>query len=284
MESVSSDEDGQQFGTTAPDEQSLLRSLTPEERHRAILEAELSDESPPLQFDPWDRKFLQRAQLSDPDISFIYELVLDAAERPSWNRMPIKSFDAKVLWKNWSHLSVRDGVLVRKFEFDDGRDDFWQVIIPKALRGQFLDFIRGGSADRASFKKSASAVRAGAYWPTWSSDLASYISWVNSRIFNSNSASSSGVRKASTPASIGSGTEELACGYVEADRCQPVTSAATVDGVSTGRMQSGFQFRVGTWVPRGTPPPRCECVQSVLRVKSEQPVRRHPGCCENQAC
>ena len=107
MESVSSDDgDGQQFETAASDEQSLLRPLTPEERHQVILEAELSDESPLLQFHPWDRKFLQRAQLSDPDISFIYELVLDAAERPSWNRMPIKSFDAKVLWKNLSLIHI----------------------------------------------------------------------------------------------------------------------------------------------------------------------------------
>ena len=80
MESVSSDDEyGQQCETAASDEQSLLGSLTPEERHQAILEAELSNKSPVLQFDPWDRKFLQRAQLSDPDISFIYELVLDAA-------------------------------------------------------------------------------------------------------------------------------------------------------------------------------------------------------------
>ena len=198
--------------------------------------------------------------------------------------MPIKSFDAKVLWRNWSRLSVRDGVLVRKFEFDDGRDDFSQVIVPKALRGQFLDFIRGGSADRASFKKSAAAVRARAYWPTWSSDLASFISGLNSRILSSSSALLSELENTSTPASTGSGTEELVCNYVEVDRCQPATSVATVDGVSSGRMQSDFQLRVGTWVPRGTPPPRCECVQSVSRVRSEQPVRRHPGCCENQSC
>ena len=59
--------------------------------HKAIVEAESSDESPELQFDPWDRKSLQRAQLNDVDIFFIYELVLNPADRPSWSRMPSKS-------------------------------------------------------------------------------------------------------------------------------------------------------------------------------------------------
>jgi len=91
----------------------------------------------PDQLNLWDQQSLQRAQLDDPDISFIYELVLSGAEKPAWDDVSSKSRDAKVLWSFWPRLSVKNGILMRKFESEDGRDDLWQVILPKALREQF---------------------------------------------------------------------------------------------------------------------------------------------------
>ena len=174
---------------------------------------------------------------------------------------------------------------MRKFEYDDGRDDVWQVIIPKALRGNFWT---SSMVDHRITSTSRSLLR--------SSDLASYARPCSSRLLCSNSPSSSAVRNLAASAAVESGTEESACsyvemgrresvcGYVEADRCEPATSATLVDEASTRRMQSQPQFRVGTWVPRGTPTPHCDFVQSALREGSKRPARRLFQCHGKHAC
>lgn len=51
----------------------------------------------------------------------------------------------------------------------------WQVILPKLLRDKFLESVHGQVVGHLGYKKSAAAVQARAYWPTWSADLARHI-------------------------------------------------------------------------------------------------------------
>ena len=131
------------------------------------------------QIDLWELDALQRAQKNDPDIAFVYKRILAADERPSWNDVSACSHDTKVLWSFWPRLVVREGVLMRRFDSEDGKVCRYQVVLPKSLREQFLELTHSGAAGHLGFKKSAAAVQARAYWPTWSSDLSLYIKRCN---------------------------------------------------------------------------------------------------------
>ena len=123
----------------------------------------------------WDRQSLQEEQKRDPDISFVYERIMSGADKPSWDEVSAKSRDTKTLCSFWPRLSVKDGILVRRFEAENSLDSHYQVILPKAPSEQFLKLVHTGVVGHLGFKKSSAAVQARAYWPTWASDLASYL-------------------------------------------------------------------------------------------------------------
>jgi len=76
----------------------------------------------------------------------------------------------------WPRLSIRDGVLKRKFEDKDGKNEHWQTVLPAVYREEFLRLANEGmTGGHLGFKKSASSVQYRAYLLTWSSDLASHI-------------------------------------------------------------------------------------------------------------
>jgi len=125
--------------------------------------------------DLWEPQSLLEAQKRDPDIAFVYEKIAAADEKPTWNDVSAKSRETKVLCSFWPRLSIRDEILVRLFESESGTDRHYQVILPKVLREQFLELTHVGAAGHLGFKKSAAAVQARAYWPTWSSDLTLYL-------------------------------------------------------------------------------------------------------------
>ena len=49
------------------------------------------------------------------------------------------------------------------------------MVIPKALRDEFLTLAHGGMTGGHLGQKTAAAVQARAYWPTWSSDLSMFM-------------------------------------------------------------------------------------------------------------
>ena len=68
------------------------------------------------------------------------------------------------------------GVLKRRFESADGLTVRWQVVLPTLLREEFLGLAHGGmTGGHFGRRRSAAAVQARAYWPSWSSDLDSFI-------------------------------------------------------------------------------------------------------------
>ena len=79
----------------------------------------------------WEPGVLQRAQQGDPDIAFVYNRVSAGEAQPSWDDVSAKSRDTKTLLSFWSRLSIRDGILVRKFEVKEGRDYHYQVVLRK---------------------------------------------------------------------------------------------------------------------------------------------------------
>ena len=92
--------------------------------------------------------------------------------KPVWDLLSLKSADVKTLWGMWPRLSMRNGVLKRKFEAADGLTEKWQIISPKKLKNEFLQVAHGGmTGGHLGRRRTAVAIQSRAYWPTWSSDL-----------------------------------------------------------------------------------------------------------------
>ena len=86
-----------------------------------------------------------------------------------------QSREVKTLLSFWPRLSIKDRLLQRKFSSLEHQTEFWQIIIPKNRR-EFIDLVHAGpTGGHFGPKKTSAAVQCRAYWPSWSSDIESYI-------------------------------------------------------------------------------------------------------------
>jgi len=127
-------------------------------------------------FEYWSMEGIRVAQESDPDISCILKLTNQSPEKPPWDEVALQSHDVRVLWGMWPRLRVWNGILQRRFESPDGLSGVWQVILPAKLRKEFLSVIHGGmTGGHLARRRTAASIQSRAYWPTWSSDLDTFL-------------------------------------------------------------------------------------------------------------
>ena len=121
----------------------------------------------------WSPAGLESAQKSDPDIGFVYRLIESGVSKPTWSEIVHQSGDIKTLWSFWQRLAIRQGILQRRFESIDQKTEYWQTIMPKTYREEFVRAIHAGATGgHFGLRKTTAAVQSRAYWPTWSSDVA----------------------------------------------------------------------------------------------------------------
>jgi len=121
---------------------------------------------------PWSLEGLKAAQSADQDISIIVGLLGQSAQKPTWEDVALLSHDVKVLWQQWPRLAIKDGLLKRRFEAMDGSSQHWQVVLPRALRVEFLELAHGGmTGGHFGRRRTAAVVQSRVYWPSWSSDV-----------------------------------------------------------------------------------------------------------------
>ncbi|GBM81623.1 hypothetical protein AVEN_82351-1 [Araneus ventricosus] len=82
--------------------------------------------------DPWSSCEIQKVQLEYPAIKPILKKKLNSAHRPSWQEIAKESPVTKRYWALWDSLHLKDSVLYRRWESDDGSPCRWQVILPKS--------------------------------------------------------------------------------------------------------------------------------------------------------
>ncbi|GBM68844.1 hypothetical protein AVEN_189735-1 [Araneus ventricosus] len=70
--------------------------------------------------DRWSLSEIQNAQLEDPDIIPILKLKQNSVDQPSWQEIARESPATKQYWALWNSLYLKDGVLYRKWESDNG--------------------------------------------------------------------------------------------------------------------------------------------------------------------
>ncbi|GBL95445.1 hypothetical protein AVEN_154834-1 [Araneus ventricosus] len=97
--------------------------------------------------DPWSSCEIQKAQLEDPAIKPILEKKLNSADRPSWQEIAPESPATKRYWALWDSLHLKDGVLYRRWESDDGNSCQWQLILPKSRIPEVLRETHGSASE-----------------------------------------------------------------------------------------------------------------------------------------
>ena len=124
----------------------------------------------------WSWEDLEAAQRADPETGPIISWLLEKPEQPPWDSVTLKSSGTKTLWRMWSRLSIRDNILKRRFEEVDGCNERWQIVLPGVYRSEFMQIAHGGmTGGHLGSAKTASGIQLRAYWPTWKSDLETFL-------------------------------------------------------------------------------------------------------------
>ncbi|GBM95150.1 Transposon Ty3-G Gag-Pol polyprotein, partial [Araneus ventricosus] len=115
--------------------------------------------------DAWSSSEVQKAQLEDPAIRPILERKLNSEDRPSWQEIVPESPATKRFWALWDSLHLKDGVLYRKWESDDGSSSRWQLILPKSRIQEVLrETHDSASGGHFGVMKTLSKTRERFYW------------------------------------------------------------------------------------------------------------------------
>ncbi|GFX98093.1 retrovirus-related Pol polyprotein from transposon 412 [Trichonephila clavipes] len=85
-----------------------------------------------------------------------------SSNKPSWQDISAYSPTTKQYWALWNSLHLRNGVLYRKFESEDGKTFRWQLVLPRSRIPEFESDSSGGKvrADVEQWCKSCDACSA----------------------------------------------------------------------------------------------------------------------------
>ncbi|GFT37353.1 retrovirus-related Pol polyprotein from transposon 412 [Trichonephila clavipes] len=84
-----------------------------------------------LALDPWIDESFGNDQLADPEIKPVIEFKESSDEKPRWQDIATFHRTTKRYWALWDSLHLRNDVLYRKWESDDGKTFRWQLILSK---------------------------------------------------------------------------------------------------------------------------------------------------------
>ncbi|GFV53945.1 gypsy retrotransposon integrase-like protein 1 [Trichonephila clavipes] len=81
--------------------------------------------------------------MADPDIKPLIEFMESSSNKPSWQDISAYSPTTKRYWALWNSLHLRNGVLYRKFESEDGKTFRWQLVLPRSRIPEVLKELHG---------------------------------------------------------------------------------------------------------------------------------------------
>lgn len=118
------------------------------------------------------------AQQADPALKPLIQALKVNGSRPDWSEVQAMSEDTRILWAQYDSLELVDDVLVRKFYKAEGTVMHKQIVIPEALREEFLKEIHQPDLHSATshlgVHKTQEHVMRRAYWTTWKTDTEKY--------------------------------------------------------------------------------------------------------------
>ena len=126
------------------------------------------------------REKLRGAQMNDQTIRWVLEAREKSATRPGWDTLSPCPRAMKSYWLLWDQLQVKDGVLCRRWESDDGRQIQWKVVLPITYRKEIINELHGGkSGGHLGLTKTMAKVRQRFYWAGMGADVRSAVRQCN---------------------------------------------------------------------------------------------------------
>ncbi|GFX18208.1 retrovirus-related Pol polyprotein from transposon 17.6 [Trichonephila clavipes] len=119
------------------------KSLSKAERNYCVQQSPPSYNATTSALNPWSDESVRKDQLADPEIKPIIEFKGSSDEKPSWQDITPFHPTTKRYWALWDYLYLRNGVLYREWESDDGKTFRWQLILPKTRISTVLKELHG---------------------------------------------------------------------------------------------------------------------------------------------
>jgi hypothetical protein len=108
---------------------------------------------------------LRLEQVADAEIGVILNWFMTSPEKPTWENVQKQSLGVQHLYAQWQSLQLKDGILYRCFQRPDGTVQYWQVLVPKSLRLEYLKQAHDSlTSGHLSAKKTLSKLMEIAYW------------------------------------------------------------------------------------------------------------------------
>ena len=120
----------------------------------------------------WSTEELHRAQADDPMIAPILKWLQEGNGRPAWAEIAPLSPSIKAYWAQWENLCLRDGVVYRRWESEDGDRVTFKLVLPGNMRREVMVHLHDSqTAGHLGVKKTIARVKERFYWCGSSRDL-----------------------------------------------------------------------------------------------------------------
>ena len=119
---------------------------------------------------------IRKAQLSDVDIKHILKWKEDSNVKPEWKELSSLSSAVKTYWVNWNMLQVKDGVLMKRWESNDGKEVNWKIVLPRLMRSTVLSELHNSkTSSHLGVNKLLHKVQYRYYWVGLAADVRSWV-------------------------------------------------------------------------------------------------------------
>ena len=121
-------------------------------------------------------EMIREAQLADETIEPILSRREGSGERQPWEEVSKLSAATKTYWAQWNVLSVKKGVLAKRWESSDGKIVRWLIVLPKGLRRRVFDELHSSkTAGHLGREKTLPKIGERYYWAGMNADVRAYL-------------------------------------------------------------------------------------------------------------
>jgi Integrase zinc binding domain/Integrase core domain len=111
---------------------------------------------------------IRQAQMCDDTIKDLLKWRIECSVRPDWGAVSALPDEVRTLWAQWDTLTVKEGILYRRFCTPTGETKYLQLIVPDSLRRDFVQRAHGGlTGGHFGIRRTQDQVQRRAYWVGW---------------------------------------------------------------------------------------------------------------------
>ncbi len=123
----------------------------------------------------WAHEEMKNAQKADSDLSWLWT-AKDINKKPEYTVVSPLSKAAKVYYMEWDRIELKEGLLHRRWESNDGEVIKWQLMIPEQYKDTVLEELHNSkTAAHLGVNKTRSKVNERFYWYRLNSDIRSWL-------------------------------------------------------------------------------------------------------------